>query len=285
MKAAPPVTTNLRQALDSLYDSRQPPSSCDELTRLFLTVGVYFDTQQGSNTKDYLDILRRDESQITSAERLGWVTLEHNHVLSLMVHLPLRELFAFSGWHVNEAERCEADARLASWVRDERPRSRLVVYHAAKLYSYIREHPLRAYSETMSFLTATLAIWAIMSFGASGSGCDGLEQSWPSGNNDDEQFVHHPAHIKTLRFDKSTDRTIVDGWVSGKASVRPYLAGVGALEDIMVIPLLIRESLRVLRVKLSGAFSYAVSSVLQAHFESKSYVATSLVKNTVAMPQ
>ncbi|KDN70364.1 hypothetical protein CSUB01_11011 [Colletotrichum sublineola] len=134
---------------------------CDELTRLLLTVAVYFDKPQGPDTRDCLDMLRRDEGQMAAAETLGWMALEYNHILSLLLHLPLRELMAFSGWHVSEAEYCEANLRMALWVRNEAAEARLVTYHAAKLYSCIREHPLGAYSETMSFLTATLAIWAV----------------------------------------------------------------------------------------------------------------------------
>jgi hypothetical protein len=202
---------------------------------------------------------------MTGSDRLGWLALEHNHILSLLLHLPLRELMAFSGWRVSEVERSEADFRLARWVRNEGAGARLVIYHAAKVYSCIRERPFAAYSGTMAFLTATLAIWAVtMSVNRS------AQPSWPSA--EDHSFGQ--GRLKTLRFDRFTDRSTIIDWVSGKENVRPYLAGVGALEGSMVAPLLIRESVRVLRRKLSCMFSDAVSRILQFHFESRDYIAT-----------
>ncbi|KAI3587201.1 fungal-specific transcription factor domain-containing protein [Fusarium oxysporum f. sp. albedinis] len=261
----PSVSYSLRQALDELYVSRKVPNHCTELTRLLLTVGVYFDEQRGPDAGVFLDVLRRDEDEMTGSDRLGWLALEHNHILSLLLHLPLRELMAFSGWRVSEVERSEADFRLARWVRNEGAGARLVIYHAAKVYSCIRERPFAAYSGTMAFLTATLAIWAVtMSVNRS------AQPSWPSA--EDHSFGQ--GRLKTLRFDRFTDRSTIIDWVSGKENVRPYLAGVGALEGSMVAPLLIRESVRVLRRKLSCMFSDAVSRILQFHFESRDYIAT-----------
>ena len=203
---------------------------------------------------------RRDEDEITASDRLGWLALEHNHIASLLLHLPLRELMAFSGWRVSEAERSEADIRLAQWVKSEGAGARSVIYHAAKVYSCIRERPFQAYSGTMAFLIATLAIWAVT------MSVDCIAQPLrPSA--DDHSFGQ--GHLKTLRFDRYTDRSTIIDWVSGKENVRPYLAGVGALEGSNVAPLLIRESVRVFRRKLACMFSDAVSRVLQFHFESR----------------
>ncbi|KAF5572554.1 C2H2 type zinc finger domain-containing protein [Fusarium pseudocircinatum] len=203
----PSVSYSLRQALDELYLSRKVPNHCTDLTRLLLIVGVYFDEQRGPDACNYLDMLRRDEDEITASDRLGWLALEHNHIVSLLLHLPLRELMAFSGWRVSEAERSEADTRLAHWVKSEGAGARLVIYHAAKVYSCIRERPFQAYSGTMAFLIATLAIWAVT------MSVDCIAQPLrPSA--DDHSFGQ--GHLKTLRFDRYTDRSTIIDWVSGK---------------------------------------------------------------------
>ncbi|KAF5970211.1 C2H2 type zinc finger domain-containing protein [Fusarium bulbicola] len=264
MASDPSVSYSLRQALDELYLSRKVPNHCTDLTRLLLIVGVYFDQQRGPDACVYLDVLRRDEDEMIASDRLGWLALEHNHITSLLIHLPLRELMAFSGWRVSEAERSEAEVRLAHWVKSEGAKARLVVYHAAKVYSCIRERPFGDYSGTMAFLTATLAIWAVT------MSVDFIAQPlWPPA--EDHSFGQ--SRLKILRFDRYTDGSTIIDWVSGKENIRPYLSGIGALEGSNVAPLLIRESVRVLRRKLTCMFSDAVSRVLQFHFESRDYIA------------
>jgi hypothetical protein len=253
-------TYSLRQALDELYRSRETLCYCTELTRLLLTFGVYFDDQRGLDAGVCLDILRMDEDRITSTETLGRLTLEHNHLLNVLLQLPLRELMAFTGWRVNEVQRHEADLRMAHWVRSEPVMTRFVVYHAAKAYNYIRGRPFRTYSDTMTFLTSTMAMWAVTI-----SIDHDPQPSLPFAND-------HPfglGRLRTLRFDKPTDHSAILGWVSGTADARPYLSGVGALEDSTATPLLIRESVRVLQVKLQCPFSDVVSKILQSQFELK----------------
>ncbi|KAF5594588.1 short chain dehydrogenase [Fusarium subglutinans] len=55
-----------------------------------------------------------------------------------------------------------------------------------------------------------------------------------------------------------TNRSTIIDWVSGKDNVRPYLAGIGALEGSNLAPLLFREGVRVLRRKLTCMFNDAV---------------------------
>jgi hypothetical protein len=250
----------LRQALRELYITKRTSSDCPEITRLLLTFGVFFDEQRELRAEVYLDALRRSEDQIRSTERLGWVVLKYNHTLSLLCYLPLRELLLFSGWRANNAERCEADVRLTHWVRKDVSTARLAIYHAAKVYSYIRGHPSCPYSETMAFLAATLAIWAVTMTLNHGVGPWRLTADSP---------LYRSGGLETLRLDQFADRPTILGWVSGKADLRPYLAGVGSLSNPDAIPLLIRESVHVLKTKLSCAFSDGVGSVLQSHFETK----------------
>ncbi|KZL85932.1 hypothetical protein CI238_06185 [Colletotrichum incanum] len=91
----------LREQVNSFYKTKKIPEATSELNKILLTLAVYRDVGNGWDTASYLNLLRNDECQSHPATPLGWVALQHNHLVSILIHLSLRDLMAFSGWRLD----------------------------------------------------------------------------------------------------------------------------------------------------------------------------------------
>ncbi|KAF4855946.1 hypothetical protein CGCSCA4_v001045 [Colletotrichum siamense] len=103
-------------------------------------------------------------------------------------------------------------------------KARIVVYHAAKLLSWLRDHPTNSHHEPMALLTGTLALWMFTALGKHNkpeSSSRSLMQSSPASDG--------TARFVTLRLDKEIGEEILVKWTSGDRGTRPYIGGVGSL--------------------------------------------------------
>lgn len=235
----------LRQYLMDLRRDGKVPESLSSLNRLFLTFAVYRASANNQEAIHCLKALRGDADMQPPTDEIERITLQHNHAFSLLLHMPLRVLTAFSGWGVSSQVREAADRRLSLWLCQNKGKARVIVYHAAKLFSYIRNHPTGGHHEDNALLYATLSMWIHTIFDS----C----QTSPS---------------RTLRLDKPNDGEALIQWLSGGADFRLYVAGIGDLSDKRASDRLVQESVRILTRNSGWSLGLAVSMVIRAQWRS-----------------
>lgn len=204
-----------------------------------------------------------------SNESLDQLIFQHNHTLSLFTKLPPRQLFAFSGWRTTVAQQKKAENHIRDWLSEDVAGSRLCLVHAAKVYSSVRSTRTYGHHEVMAILLSTLAIWSISSFHRvvrSSSSAEfppscHLARAWDSADG--------LAKKRTIRLDKTLDASLLAAWISGQVDFRPYLAGIGTLDDQGTARRLIRDSLQQLMYSVAWCLGQAVAEVLNTHYRTK----------------
>lgn len=246
--------------MNKLYRTKRCPRSLGDLNRLLLTFGVYRDSSQPFPPWPYLDILRDDESRIHPVSRLGWLTLQHNHMIGMLLQFPAWKILAWSGWQVTPIEQERYTNDLGRWMQSCGNEIRQSVYHAAKTLACIREHSTNGQHEPMTVLLASLIMWAYIELGdfstlTSSIAMSDIPRSW------------------TLRFDHRDGSSQVEEWIRGNPNIRPYLAGVGNLHDFGSISSLCRECLRLLSTgsRTSWPVSAGMAKVFEGYYTSKKY--------------
>ncbi|KAJ4223325.1 hypothetical protein NW759_005958 [Fusarium solani] len=228
----------LRQRLLDLYCSGEV-ANVGEFNTLLLTMGVYHDAPKLQNAYIYLDLLQRHATAF-SPTRLSRAVQSHIHLLSLFARLPVRELFAFSGWRVTEAQRATNVTKLRHWIRNSNE-AKIAVTHACRAWSIIRTKPTAAQHEGIGVLLAALAIWAWIELGERPAAED----------------VNKLPTIRLDDFDKETR-----GWSTDGGHKRIYLGGVGCLWDCGVSKRLVSETVQILK-RSSWPETAITSRVLQ----------------------
>ncbi|KAI8724268.1 hypothetical protein NCS52_00284500 [Fusarium sp. LHS14.1] len=161
----------LRQRLLDLYCSGEV-ADVGEFNTLLLTMGVYHDAPKLQNAFIFLGLLQRHAATLPPT-RLSRAVQSHIHLLSLFVRLPVRELFAFSGWRVTEIQRATNVTKLRHWIQNNKE-AKIAVTHACRAWSTIRTKPTAAQHEGMGVLLAALAIWMWIELGERPATEDGL---------------------------------------------------------------------------------------------------------------
>ncbi|KPM36148.1 hypothetical protein AK830_g10424 [Neonectria ditissima] len=248
----------LGQELSWMYRTRRRPEGLGDFHTLLLSMGVFRDAGRIENASAYLDILRQADSSILQRSQMGWLAIQHNHFLALLLRISPRELFAFSGWRVDDVEREKSRSRLQRWGKKRSYEARCAVFHAAKVFSCLRTHPTRGYHQTQCTLLSSVMIWAYID-------CCTIPVVEPTIEGRSGE-----ARVITLRFDKcSPEDPMVAAWLRNGEGARPYLAGVGSLEERGAAARLIKETARLLDTDKSWPLSYRVRFVLLKHYSAK----------------
>ncbi|KAF4777518.1 hypothetical protein HER10_EVM0003024 [Colletotrichum scovillei] len=235
----------LREHLVHFRCDGKVPKGLSSLNRLFLTFAVYRDSANNQDAIHHLEVLRGDEDIQPPTDKIERITLQHNHAFSLLLHMPLRVLTAFSGWGVSPQVREAADRRLSLWLRQNKGKARAIVYHAAKLFSYIRNHPTGGHHENNALLYATLSMWIHTLFNR-----------------------HQTSSLRTLRLDRTNHQGALVQWLSEDNDFRLYVAGIGDLNNERASDRLVQESVRILTRKSGWSLGLAVSMVMRAQWRS-----------------
>ncbi|KAH7156067.1 fungal-specific transcription factor domain-containing protein [Dactylonectria macrodidyma] len=248
----------LVQELSRIYRLKRSPDGLGDFHFLLLSMGIYRDAQRVETASAYLDILRPEDPSALLQTQMGRLAIQHNHFLAFLLRVNLRELFAFSGWRINDAEREKSCSRLKRWMKQRGPEARCAVLHAAKALSYLREYPTNGYHKSQCTLHSTLLIWAY------------IDCSTPNdieSTGDDEVG---DARAITLRLDKcSIKESLVETWLQNGGRIRPYLPSVGSLQEKGANGRLIKETARLLASDESWPLSHTVRFLLLGHFRSK----------------
>ncbi|KAH6995762.1 fungal-specific transcription factor domain-containing protein [Ilyonectria sp. MPI-CAGE-AT-0026] len=256
--AVPCRLRRLGEELSYIYRTKRRPEGLSDFHTLILSMGVFRDANRLENPSAYLDILRQSDSPASQQSQMGRLAIQHNYLMALLLQIRARELFAFSGWRIDDAERAKSCFRLQRWGKERGSEARCAVFHAAKAFSCLRTYPTQGYHKTQCILLSTLMIWAYVDCCAPRN----VEPTVDYGANE--------ARAITLRFDKcSLDDSMVEEWLRNGEKVRPYLAGVGSLEERGATTRLIKETVRLLTSDESWPLSYTVRFLLQDHYSSK----------------
>ncbi|KAF5639043.1 C2H2 type zinc finger domain protein [Fusarium sp. NRRL 25303] len=264
-----PCSENLWNAdTEELWHSNmtQEPS---RFGALILTFGIYRDEIDSEAKYNYLSMVRPDEAHMQSKESLEQLIFQHNHTLSLFTKLPPRRLFAFSGWRTTVAQQKKAEKHIRDWLSEDMVGSRLCLVHAAKVYSSVRSTRTYGHHEAMAILLSTIAIWSISSIHrvvSSSSSAESVPNNHAACAQDSAEGL---AKKRTIRLDKTLDGSLLAAWISGQVDFRPYLAGIGTLDDQGTVRRLIRDSLQQLMYSVTWCLGQAVAEVLKTHYRTK----------------
>ncbi|KAH8894359.1 hypothetical protein GQ53DRAFT_717088 [Thozetella sp. PMI_491] len=172
------------------------------------------------------------------------------HVLAILRHVPLRTLFAATGWKTDEieAERCKAKLRV--FFHRSGPIARKCLWHAACIFATTRNTRHFACYDTLNLCLATCYIWVYDQIRA------------PAAQTSQEQD-HNEAHSSKrpmVRLDKLQERSDVEEWIRAGADVDVHLTGVGVLDGSDCCIRFLREVQRTLRAQTAWkGISHAIA--------------------------
>ncbi|CVL03644.1 uncharacterized protein FMAN_15078 [Fusarium mangiferae] len=266
-RETPPTT--IRQSLQYLYDNKTTSPGLGRFGALILTFAIYRDEMDSEAKYNYLSMVRPDEAHMQSKESLDQLIFQHNHTLSLFTKLPPRQLFAFSGWRTTVAQQKKAENHIRDWLSEDMVGSRLCLVHAAKVYSSVRSTRTYGHHEAMAILLSTIAIWSISSIHRVVSSSSSAESAPNYHAACAQDSAEGLANKRTIRLDKTLDGSLLAAWIAGQVDFRPYLAGIGTLDDQGTVRRLIRDSLQQLMYSVTWCLGQAVAEVLKTHYRTK----------------
>ncbi|KAJ5638156.1 hypothetical protein N7490_008035 [Penicillium lividum] len=155
------------------------------------------------------------------------------HLLGILRHISLKQLYAYSGWYASEEDIAACGANLACWVRDNPVLARNCVAHAGAILRQIRSTPTTACYHYFCLLIAILYLWT-------------YERLKPDASTTREK----PCQLNTigtvLKIDQPHDRRVRERWIEGKSGILVHITGVGILSASGTAQRLVKELLRVL---------------------------------------
>ncbi|CCT74220.1 uncharacterized protein FFUJ_10263 [Fusarium fujikuroi IMI 58289] len=235
--------------LSEFYRTRKIDSS-DPFNTLLLIVGVKYHAERLNRAPIYLGILQ-DHAKTLPPSRLSGAVESLSHLLSMLIYSPVQELYAFSGWRVDTAQRAIVHAKLRTWIQST-SEARTALMHACNAWSMIRRSKTGAQHETMGFLVATLLIWAWIKLG-------------------NRPEVDDMDLLLTVRLDEGKDH--IKEWINNNEERRLYLGGVGCLWDMGADRRLLQESTNTLD-SFDWPAAHTIASILREHYRSFDQVAT-----------
>ncbi|KAF5268201.1 hypothetical protein FOXYS1_909 [Fusarium oxysporum] len=156
-----------------------------------------------------LDPTRRPESNSTNA-----VTVQYYHIIGVVVHVPLKDLTAFSGWRVSRLKQQETRRKLMTWVSSHGDSAREAALHAGTLFRLCWCHSTSGYQEPSAILIAALALWV---YNSSLAGCKSAGR----------EAYGEKQTPPTFRLGNEIDEDEVLDWVHEGKQARPFVVGVG----------------------------------------------------------
>lgn len=200
------LTTRLRRIFSNAVAQRsntttspQQESTAQEYSQLtseLLDPALEVLLMPGANTRPSTGLSVPDESTLNT--------------MSILRHVRLREIYAFSGWQADESEILESRRYLQNWIDHEQTSVRKCIWHAGSTFRLLRSKTHMACFEPFNLLVAGLAIWTYCIL-------------QPLSKTATESPAHRP-----VRIDQLTEHRDVDEWIRGQGT-RIHLTGVGTL--------------------------------------------------------
>jgi hypothetical protein len=216
----------------------------DPFNILLLNIGVKYHAEKLHHAPIYLNILQ-EHAKTLPPTRLSGAVQSFSHLLSMFIYLPVRELYAFSGWRVSSSQRAINNTKLRTWIRSK-IEARASLVHACKAWSMIRKRKTGSQHETMGFLFAAVMVWAWIELG-------------------EKPGVEDMKLLVTVRLDQDSD--LLKTWVIHNNDSRLYIGGVGCLWEEGASRRLIHESGKTLE-GLDWPLARALALNLREHYKS-----------------
>ncbi|KAJ9424393.1 hypothetical protein QL093DRAFT_2008211 [Fusarium oxysporum] len=218
--------------------------SPDPFNILLLNIGVKYHAEKLHRAPIYLNILQ-EHAEALPPTKLSGAVQSLSHLLSMFIHLPVRELYAFTGWRVTSSQRAINNTKLRTWIQSK-TEARASLMHACKAWSMIRNRKTGSQHETMGFLLAAVMIWAWIELGK-------------------KPEVEDLNLLVTVRLDQGTD--MLKAWITQNNDSRLYLGGVGCLWEEGASRRLIHESTKTLE-GLDWPLARVLALNLREHYKS-----------------
>lgn len=183
------------------------------------------------------------------------------HVTNILRRMPLRCLYALSGWQVTVNQMTAAATSLSHWMQQNPTLARETLLQATTLFGVLYDETTGPGCHHLAFLIAGLYIWAYCIVG----GEDGT-----GGANGARKISRRP-----LRLDKTVPDDMKEFWIQGTLEAPIYVKGAG----IMNGPESAIRVLKALRLALSSHTSwpslrhgliYSISEMIEGRFASHS---------------
>jgi hypothetical protein len=211
---------------------------------LLMNIGVKYHAEQLHDAPLYLNILQ-EHAKALSPTKLSSAMKSFSHLLSMFIYLPVRELYAFSGWRVSSSQRAITNTKLRNWIRSK-SEAQAALIHACNAWSMIRKRKTGAQHEAMGFLSAAMMIWAWIELGK-------------------RPEVEDLNSLSTVRLDDDND--LLKAWMTHNEDTRLYLGGVGCLWEEGASGRLVYESTNTLEC-LDWPQARVLAFTMREHYKS-----------------
>ena len=248
------MSRTIRSELEIFYHTLQPSSSLGLLDQMLLTWGIYCDkTITAAFALKLLDLLRSNLLQRLAftanppsisgghynKHRLEGIVLELNHAVCTSLLIPMRVLFAYSGWHVTEEEASGSTERLRSWFAGRPEEVRRAVWHSSQILSLVERSSTKGSHEGIALVMATLVLWSWMDY-CSVSSCNITSSVGPNLRLD------KATSIASSSLDNHDCKTLAKWLHCADFQVRLFLPSIGPLHESGASARLVRHSVDIL---------------------------------------
>lgn len=155
------------------------------------------------------------------------------HLLGILRHIPLKKLYAYSGWYASEEDIAASGTYLAGWMRDNPVLARKCVAHAGAILRSIQSTPTTACYHYFCLLIAFLYLWT-------------FERLKPDTSTTREQHCQLGTVGTLLKIDQRHNPSVRERWIQGNPGILVHITGVGMLSTPGTAQRLVKELLRVL---------------------------------------
>jgi hypothetical protein len=173
------------------------------------------------------------ESSTSTNTRILDARKTFSHLLGILRHIPLKQLYAYSRWYASEKDVAAGAAYLAGWMRDNPVPARSCVAHAGAILRQVRSTSTTACYNYFCLLIAVLYLWA-------------YERLNPNAST----AIERPRQLNTigtlLKIDQYHESSVRERWVEGSPGILVHVTGVGILSSSGSAQRLVKELLRVL---------------------------------------
>lgn len=173
-------------------------------------------------------------------------------IICILRRVSLRKLYSFSGWQTSASETEESEKSIEIWMQGNEHSARECLWHAAVVFSALRNQSCLPGHAPLCMLVAAIYIWAY------------------------DKLSHHNlakkddgTPVTTIRLDSILDLTRVEKWIKGGPGIsRVHIKQVGLLNGSDSILRLLSELERALLVHtawsgLCGGLAFAVRTVIE----------------------
>jgi hypothetical protein len=177
------------------------------------------------------------------------------HLVSILRKVPLRDIYASSGWRATTEEIKTSKSNITSWMKENQPCARQCLWHAVSIFSALRTERNFYGHDPFCFLIAALFIWSFDLFARPSESRElGSEAGWLNSKP--------PTRVDRLR-----GKHQVQEWITFGDHDNVHITGIGLLTGVDSARRLLVDLREILLSQqpwspLCHGLAYAISRVL-----------------------